>query len=151
MCGVFARERTHTILLCPVVMELWNRLEPHLLMLDSSPTSKHEMALGLAGSGAKVALRNRIAFTLRSAVLAMRWIKIRNIERAAENIWGSFLTNLKREVLEDYWVAKIHGTMEEFEQSTLVNGVLGTMGANGFICWSPWLLDIRVGYWDIFY
>ena len=151
MCGVFARERTHTILLCPVVLELWHRMEPHLLKLDTTSISKKEMALGLTGSGAKVALRNKITYTLRSAVLAMRGISIRDIQRAADNIWGSFLTQLKREIMEDFWTAKIHGKISDFEQSALVEGVIGHLGDDGFVSWSEWLRDIRVGYWELFY
>ena len=109
------------------------------------------MALGLIDNGANVAMRNKIAFTLRSAVLAMRWINVRDIQRASDNIWGSFLTQLKREILEDFWIAKTEGKLAEFEQNTLVGGVIGTLGSNAFVSWSQWLQDIRVGYWELFH
>ena len=137
--------------MCPVVLELWHRMEPHLLKLDPTPITKKEMALGLTGSGAKVALRNKITYTLRSAVLAMRWISIRDTQRAADNTWGSFLTQLKREIMEDFWTAKIHGKISEFEQTALAEGVIGELGDDGFVIWSGWLRDIRVGYWELFH
>ena len=151
MCGFFARERWHTIIECDVVINLWERLKPHLEALDSSPITKREMGLGLAGTGDKTNLRNRLAYTLRSAVLAMRWIRIRDKERATNNIWGTFQTQLKRELVEDYWVAKTNGQLGDFSKKVLVAGVLGKLGENGFVQWNDWLRDIRVGYWNLFY
>ena len=95
--------------------------------------------------------RNRLAYTLRSAVLAMRWIRIRDKERATNDIWSTFQTQLKRELVEDYWVAKTNGQLGDFSKKVLVAGVLGKLGENGFVQWNDWLRDIRVGYWNLFY
>ena len=151
MCGVYARERWHTVTECGTVVELWQRLKPQLEALDSRPITKKEMGLGLVGKGEKLALRNRLAFTLRSAVLAMRWIHIRDVQRAADNIWSSFRVQLKRELVEDFWVAKMHGDMALFEKAVLAGGVLGSMGNDGFVCWGEWLRDVKVGYWELFH
>ena len=109
------------------------------------------MALGLIEKGDKITLRNRLAYTLRSAVLAMRWIHIRDVQRAADNIWSSFKVQLKRELVEDYWVAKMGGDIGKFEKCVLVGGVLGELGDDGNVCWGEWLRDVKVGYWELFH
>ena len=109
------------------------------------------MGLGLSGNGDNVKLRNRLAYTLRSAVLAMRWIHIRDVDRAADNIWSSFLYQLKRELVEDYWVAKTKGDIGYFTRTVLTGGVLGQMDSNNRVQWAAWLRDIKVRYWDLFH
>ena len=151
MCGEPARERWHTITLCGTVLQLWERLKPHLEALDKRAITEKEMGLGLSGNGDNVKLRNRLAYTLRSAVLAMRWIHIRDVDRAADNIWSSFLYQLKRELVEDYWVAKTKGDIGYFTRTVLTGGVLGQMDSNNRVQWAAWLRDIKVRYWDLFH
>ena len=68
MCGQTARVRWLTVLECQVTRNLWDRLGPTLMRLDSTPSSAWEMGLGLEGLSDRVRLRNRLTFTLRSAI-----------------------------------------------------------------------------------
>ena len=61
---------------------------------------------------------------------AMRRIRIWDEERATNNVWS---TQLKRELVEDYWVAKTNEKWGDFEKRVLVGGVLGSLGENGFV------------------
>ena len=108
------------------------------------------MGLGLVGPSGKVRLRNRLAFTLRSAILAMRWIAVRDVERATFNIWTAFLTQLKKELVEEYWTGKMYGGIANFVSDSLVGDVLGKMGNDGILEWGPLLENVRVGYWDLY-
>ena len=150
MCGERARERWHTILECQVTKSLWDKLSPTLLKLDPTPISSREMGLGLVGPSGRVRLRNRLAFTLRSAILAMRWIAVRDVERATFNIWTAFLTQLKKELVEEYWTGKMYGGIANFVRDSLVGDVLGKMGNDGVLEWGPLLENVRVGYWDLY-
>merc|ERR1711873_239488 len=87
MCGVSARERWHTVIECQVVVELWGKLSATLVRLDNRAVTGREMGLGLTGESQRIRLRNRLGYTLRSAVLAMRWVRIREVGRAVWD-WG---------------------------------------------------------------
>ena len=151
MCGVQARERWHTVLDCQVVVELWDRLSAALVRLDERGVTRREQGLGLTGQGVQVRLRNRLGYTLRSVVLGMRWVRVRDVGRAVHNIWSAFLVHLKRELVEDYWVVKFGGSVADFARVVLVGGVLGTLGEGARVEWGPLLRDVRVGYWDLFH
>ena len=150
MCGVYARERWHTILECRVTRDLWAKLSPTLLKLDSAAVSNWEMGLGLEGLSDRVRLRNRLTFTLRSSILAMRWIAVRNVERAVFNIWTAFLVQLKKELLEEYWTGKLTGDVSTFVRDSLVGAVLGKITDGGVLEWGPLLDQVRVGYWELY-
>ena len=151
MCGVFARQRWHTVIECQVVKDLWDRLSVTLVRLDNRGVTAQEMALGLIGQGDRIRLRNRLGYTLRSAVLAMRWIGVRDVGRAVGNIWGSFLVQLKRELVEGYWVGRLGGGLGPFTREVLVDGVLGSMGGDGVVEWGPLLDGVWVGYWQLYH
>ena len=151
MCGVSARERWHTVIECQVVVELWGKLSATLVRLDNRAVTGREMGLGLTGESERIRLRNRLGYTLRSAVLAMRWVRIREVGRAVGNIWAAFLVQLKRELVEDFWVAKFGGVLGAFESGVLAGGVLGRLGEGGGIEWADLLGDTRVGYWELYH
>ena len=151
MCGVSARERWHTVIECQVVVELWGKLSATLVRLDNRAVTGREMGLGLTGESERIRLRNRLGYTLRSAVLAMRWVRIREVGRAVGNIWAAFLVQLKRELVEDFWVAKFGGVLGAFESGVLAGGVLGKLGEGGGVEWGDLLGDTRVGYWELYH
>ena len=150
MCGVFARQRWHTVIECQVVRNLWDRLSATLVRLDNRGVTDREMALGLIGQGEQVRLRNRLGYTLRSAVLGMRWVGWREVGRATDAIWAAFLVQLKREVVGEYWGARLGGAVVGFARTTLVGGVLGRMEEGGAVEWGPLLVGVRVGYWELY-
>ena len=150
MCGVFARQRWHTVIECQVVRNLWDRLSATLVRLDNRGVTVREMALGLIGQGEQVRLRNRLGYTLRSAVLGMRWVGWREVGRATDAIWAAFLVQLKREVVGEYWAARLGGAVVGFARTTLAGGVLGRMEEGGVVNWGPLLGGVGVGYWALY-
>ena len=52
------------------------------------------MGLGMTGESDRIRLRNRLGYTLRSAVLAMNRVRIREVGRAVGSIWVAFLVQL---------------------------------------------------------
>ena len=150
MCGVFARQRWHTVIECQVVLDLWDKLSATLVRLDNRAVTVREMALGLIGKGDRIRLRNRLGYTLRSAVLGMRWIGWRNVERAVASIWAAFLVQLKRELVGEYWVGRLGMGPANFGRSALIGGVLGKLRPDGGVEWGPLLAEVRVGYWELY-
>ena len=150
MCGVFARERWHTVIECQVVVDLWERLSATLVRLDNRGVTVREMALGLIGQGDRIRLRNRLGYTLRSAILGMRWIGWRDVGRAVDAIWAAFRVQLKRELVGEYWVGRMGCGGADFSRVSLVGGVLGVLGADGGVEWGPLLDGVRVGYWELY-
>jgi len=150
MCGVFARQRWHTVIECQVVLDLWDRLSATLVSLDNRGVTVREMALGLIGPGDRIRLRNRLGYTLRSTILGMRWIGWRDVERAVGAIWAAFLVQLKRELVGEYWVGRLGKGPANFGRVALIGGVLGELREDGGVEWGPLLRDGRVGYWGLY-
>ena len=150
MCGVFARQRWHTVIECQVVLDLWDRLSATLVRLDNRGVTVREMALGLIGQGDRIRLRNRLGYTLRSAVLGMRWIGWRDVGRAVDAIWAAFRVQLKRELVGEYWVGRLGVGGVGFARVSLVGGVLGTLGGGGEVEWGPLLDGVVFRYWELY-
>ena len=122
-----------------------------MVRLDNRGVTVREMALGLIGQGDRIRLRNRLGYTLRSAVLGMRWIGWRDVGRAVDAIWAAFLVQLKRELVGDYWVGRLGGGGgANFARVSLVGGVLGVLGGDGGVGWGALLDRVRVGYWELY-
>ena len=150
MCGIFARERWHIIVECQVVRNLWNRLSATLGQIKEGDISQREMGLGLQGTGDRIRLRNRLGYTLRAAVLRMRARDFGNARTAEGVIWSVFRVRLKRELVEDYWVAKLVGDLGSFRDGVLLGDILGQLGPEEDVEWGGLLGDVGVGYWDLF-
>ena len=150
MCGVFARERWHIVVECQVVRNLWDRLSATLGQIKEGSVSRREMGLGLQGDGVRVRLRNRLGFTLRAVVLSLRAGDYGSARTAEGVIWSVFRVRLKRELVEDYWVAKMGGELDGFRERVFPGGILGHLGPEGDVEWAGLLGDVGVGYWDLF-
>jgi hypothetical protein len=135
---------------CEVVDGLWGRLDATLVRLDGRMVTMRERVLGLKGQGDAVRLRNRLGFTLRSAVLRARGAEFINSERAEGLIWAAFLFRLKRELVQGVWLAKSGGDMGRFSREVLVGGVLGGLGGDGEVEWEDLVGKVRVPYWELY-
>jgi hypothetical protein len=152
LCGVYARERWHIVVGCGVVDGLWGRLGATLGRLDSRGVTRRERALGLEGSGEAVRLRNRLGYTLRMAVLRARGEDYGNRERAGRLVWASFRVGLKRELVQEWWGAKLDGNTGRFNREVFVEGVLGRIDERGQVVWLGLVGEGEVGvdYWTLF-
>ena len=136
---------------CQVVLDLWDRLSATLVRLDNRGVTVREMALGLIGQGDRIRLRNRLGYTLRSAVLGMRWIGWRDVGRAVDAIWAAFRVQLRRELVGEFWAGRLGGGGGVcFARVSLVGGVLGVLGGGGLVEWGTLLAGVRVGYWELY-
>ena len=108
-----------------------------------------EMALGMGGTGPGTVVRNRLGFTLRSVVHRMRGLRVGGIEETVERLWSLFLRCLKKELVEEWYVAKLEGSVARFASRVLVGGVLGAL-VDGAVVWGPVLDDVGYRYWDLF-
>ena len=65
----------------------------------------------MTGESERVSLRNRLGYTLRSAILGMRWVRIREVGQLVGNIWalGSLPGIAEGRVWEHFMVGKFGG------------------------------------------
>ena len=150
MCGERARERWHVVVDCEVVRRLWLRLGGVVERWGGAAVERREMALGRVGRDPGTAVRNRLGFTLRSAIQSMRGVRVGGVEETVDNIWSLFLRRLRRELVEEWYVASLVGGVAQFEARVLVDGVLGEM-RDGAVVWGAVFAGVAYGYWDLFF
>ena len=135
---------------CGVVRELWSRLGAEVAVLgEGGPVEVREMALGKGGQDRGTALRNRLGFSLRSTIMSMRAVRVGGFGETVDRIWSLFLHRLKKEVVEDWYVARLEGDVAVFESRVLVGGLLGRV-VGGVVEWSGMMDGVGYRYWDLF-
>ena len=149
MCGAWARERWHTVLECAVVLRLWERWGGVFVALGRGVVGRREMGLGFEGTGGGVSLSNRLGFLMRSSVMSMRGVESPGPDEAVDRIWSLFLRRTRKEMVEEWYVAKMEGQMERYEREWLIGGVLGTL-VDGTIRWSGVFAGVRHQWWCLF-
>lgn len=151
LCRDRAEERWHLLIECRVVRDLWGRLYGSMLRgLVDEPVDRREMGLGAQGQGLSWKLRSRLGFTLRSAVHSLRAHPFLSENDAERRIWRLFLHRLKKDLMEDYYTAKLKGDLALFERKVLVGGVLGRLDGTGRVVWAGELAGVGYDYWDLF-
>ena len=108
-----------------------------------------EMALGWGGRDPGGVLRSRLGFTLRSAVMGMRGVRMGSVEETVDQLWSLFLRRLRKELVEEWYVARMEGGVGSFEARVCVGGVLGEV-REGEVVWGALFDGIRYRYWDLF-
>ena len=150
LCGQWARRRWHIITECHVVKELWQKLSDMVAPLGGTTIIEpQEMAFGLNGNDKRTKLRNRMSFVLRSTIMSMRAVNLGSVEVIVDRLWSTFLRYLKKELVEELYVAKLEGSVTLFESHTLVAGLLGRL-VNGCVEWSAELSDVTYEYYNLF-
>ena len=108
-----------------------------------------EMAFGLNGNDKRTKLRNRMSFVLRSTIMSMRAVNLGSVEVTVDRLWSTFLRRLKKELVEELYVAKLEGSVTLLESHTLVAGLLGRL-VDGCVEWSAELSDVTYEYYNLF-
>ena len=108
-----------------------------------------EMALGCEGRGPGVGLRNRLGFTLRSAIMGMRGVRVGDVEETVDRLWSLFLWRLRKELVEEWYVARLEGSVGVFERQVCVGGVLAEV-RGGEVEWGALFGGVGYRYWDLF-
>ena len=135
---------------CEVVRRLWSRLGEVVEVLGGGAVVEgREMALGREGGGPGTVLRNRLGFTLRSAVMSMRAVRMGGVEETVDRLWSLFLRRLRKELVEEWYVARLEGSVVAFGVRTLVGGLLGHM-EEGEVVWSGVFDGTGYQYWELF-
>ena len=123
---------------CEVVRELWRKFGESVEVLGGGVVVElGEMAMGREGGDRGTALRNRLGFTLRSAVMSLRAVRVGGVEETVGRIWSLFLRRLKKELVEEWCVARLEGDVAVFESRVLMGGFLGHL-ADGAVVWLVW-------------
>ena len=150
MCSQQARNRWHIVTECDVVIKLWARFAQKVSALAGSLTvQKHEMAFGLPDKDRATVLRTRLGFTLRATIMSLRGIRTGDINQTVDHLWSVFLRRLKKELVEEYYTAKLEGNLILFEKRTLVNDFLGHM-TDSELQWSDFISEVQYDYWNLF-
>ena len=134
---------------CEVVVKLWERLVGIVGVWGSVVVERAEMAHGIGGTGHGTVVRNRLGFTLRSVVHRMRGLHVGGIEVTVDRLWSLFLRCLKKELVEEWYVARLEGNVALFASRVLIGGVLGTL-TDGVVVWAPVFNGVGYRYWDLF-
>ena len=108
-----------------------------------------EMAFGLNGNDKRTKLRNRISFVLRSTIMSMRGVNLGSVEVTVDRLWSTFLRRLKKELVEEWYLTKLEGSVTLFESRTLVAGLLGRL-VNGGVEWSAELSEVNYHYFNLY-
>ena len=150
LCNQWARNRWHIILECQVVKKLWQKLADLVAPLGgTSVIEPLEMAFGLNGNDKKTKLRNKLGFICRSTVMSNRGISVGGIDATVDRLWSIFLQRLKKELVEEFFTAKLEGDVTLFESRNLVDGLLGRL-VNGCVVWSVHLEPATYNYFDLY-
>ena len=81
--------------------------------------------------------------------MSLRGVTFVSEVEAGSRIWGLFFHRLKKDVVEDWYVAKLRGDLAEFERRVLVGGLLGVVDDGG-VRWAGILEEVGYRYWDLF-
>ena len=150
LCSQWARNRWHIITECDVVIKLWSKFAQKTSTLAGGlAVQRHEMAFGKPEQDKASVLRTRLGFSLRATVMSLRAINVGNINQTVDHLWSVFLRQLKKELVEEYYTAKLEDNLALFEKRTLVNGFLGQMTEGG-LQWSDFLNEVQYDYWNLF-
>ena len=150
LCNQWARNRWHIVLECQVVKKLWKKLADLVAPLGgTSVIEPLEMAFGLNGNDKKTKLRNKLSFICRSTVMSNRGISVGGIDATVDRLWSIFLQRLKKELIEEFFTAKLEGDVTLFESRNLVDGLLGRL-VNGCVVWSAHLEPATYNYYDLY-
>ena len=149
LCGVWARQRWHVVVECEVVRRLWVLLGGVVEPWGGGVVDRCEMALGREGRDPGGVLRNRLGFTLRSTIMGMRGVRLGGVEETVDQLWSLFLRRLRKELVEEWYVARLEGGVGSFEKRVCVGGVLAEV-IEGEVEWGALFDGVRYRYWDLF-
>ena len=79
----------------------------------------------------------------------MRGVRVGGIAETVDRLWSLFLRCLRKELVEEWYVAKLGQTVAQFASQVLVDGVLGTL-VDGAVVWGPVFDGVGYRYWDLF-
>ena len=81
--------------------------------------------------------------------MSMRGVNLGSVEVAVDRLWSTFLRRLKKELVEEWYLTKLEGSVTLFESRTLVAGLLGRL-VNGCVEWSAELSDVNYHYFNLY-
>ena len=134
---------------CEVVVLLWRKLGGVVAVWGGGEVGRAEMALGCEGRGPGVVLRNRLGFTLRSVIMGMRGVRVGGVEETVDRLWSVFLRRLRKELVEEWYVARLEGSVGVFVGQVCVGGVLAEV-RDGEVEWGALFGGVGYRYWDLF-
>ena len=128
---------------------MWGRLGGVVEVWGGGVVDRCEMALGCGGRDPGGVLRNRLGFTLRSTIMGMRGRRLGGVGETVDQLWSLFLRRLRKELVEEWYVARLEGSVVNFERRVCVGGVLAEV-REGEVEWGALFDGVRYWYWDLF-
>ena len=81
--------------------------------------------------------------------MGMRGVRLGGVEVTVDRLWSLFLRRLRKELVEEWYVARLEGSVGSFEKRVGVGGVLAEV-REGEVTWSALFDGVRYRYWDLF-
>ena len=82
-------------------------------------------------------------------IMGMRGVRVGGVEETVDQLWSLFLRRLRKELVEEWYVARLEGSVGIFEKRVCVGGVLGEV-REGEVEWGALFDGVRYRYWDLF-
>ena len=116
LCHIIPDSRMHIILACAFTKDLWQALEPHLLLIDPGRVDEYEMAFGIKNANTpQKHLRNWLTFKLRQSISRQEQIAHNhpNINNTTQ-VKKRMNKEVRKEILHKYHASKKNHTMHTF-------------------------------------
>ena len=81
--------------------------------------------------------------------MTMRGITLGGFDVTVDRLWSTFLQRLKKELIEEFFTAKLEGDVTLFESRNLVDGLLGRLD-DGCLVWSVHLEPATYNYFELY-
>ena len=72
-----------------------------------------------------------------------------DVEETVDRLWSLFLRRLRKELVEEWYVARLEGGVGVFERQVCVGGVLAEV-RDGEVEWGALFGGVGYRYWDLF-
>ena len=81
--------------------------------------------------------------------MGMRGVRLGGVGVTVDQLWSLFLRRLRKELVEEWYVARLEGSVGSFEKRVCVGGVLAEV-REGEVKWGALFDDVGYRYWDLF-
>ena len=128
LCTQLIDDEFHLIFDCPVVVSLWEEIEPLLLRIDPSPVTKREKIFGILGNSPAIVLRNWLTYVLRFCIYRQENLAYHNKKGAlnATDIKLIYNTQVHREAVQRLLYYTHKGRLDLFHKYYTINEVFVT-------------------------
>lgn len=133
LCGQVETERTHIFTKCLVIKGCYEKFDPLIKKCSSTDITDLEKVVGLQGGSSQIKLRNYITFSLRHVVFRNRNKTFGNLLPTIDIMCKKIEYFIINDVTTRYWIAQSDTRLDKFENSYLVENILGKLENNELV------------------